>query len=78
MERIKELEEILKDRVATKNGRIVDLNKQLLDCNAEVREGCPPVIPGVHRSSDSGCAKSAAHRDKRREWNVSKQKWNLC
>ena len=22
--------------------------------------------------------KSAAHRDKSREWNVSKQKWNLC
>ena len=21
---------------------------------------------------------SAAHRDKSREWNVSKQKWNLC
>ena len=27
------------------------------------------VIPG---------GKSAAHRDKSREWNVSKQKWNLC
>ena len=23
-------------------------------------------------------SRSAAHRDKRREWNVSKQKWNLC
>ena len=23
-------------------------------------------------------SKSAAHRDKSREWNVSKQKWNLC
>jgi len=23
------------------------------------------------------CRQSAAHRDKRREWNVSKQKWNL-
>ena len=22
--------------------------------------------------------KSATHRDKSREWNVSKQKWNLC
>ena len=22
--------------------------------------------------------KSAAHRDKSREWNVSKKKWNLC
>jgi hypothetical protein len=23
-------------------------------------------------------SKIAAHRDKSREWNVSKQKWNLC
>jgi hypothetical protein len=23
-------------------------------------------------------SKSAAHRDKSRAWNVSKQKWNLC
>ena len=23
-------------------------------------------------------SKSAAHRDKSREWNASKQKWNLC
>ena len=23
-------------------------------------------------------AKSAAHRDNRREWNVPKQQWNLC
>jgi len=23
-------------------------------------------------------SKSAAYRDKSREWNVSKQKWNLC
>ena len=29
------------------------------------------------RERDSLC-KSAAHRDKSREWNVSKQKWNLC
>ena len=34
IKRIKELEEILKDRVATKNGRIVDLNKQLLSSKA--------------------------------------------
>jgi len=25
-----------------------------------------------------GLRESAAHRDKSREWNVSKQKWNLC
>ena len=42
------------------------------------------------RSSDQGAGSwnlgartrgfscSAAHRDKSREWNVSKQKWNLC
>ena len=23
-------------------------------------------------------SKSAAHRDNSREWNVSKQKWNIC
>jgi len=27
---------------------------------------------------DSGLGKSAARRDKSREWDVSKQKWNLC
>ncbi len=36
MRRIEELETLLKDRVAGKNARISDLNKELLDSSAEI------------------------------------------
>ncbi len=36
MRRIEELETLLKDRVAGKNARISDLNKELVDSSAEI------------------------------------------
>jgi len=41
------------------------------------RDSCSDLNAICARDCDS-LKKSAAHREKSREWNVSKQKWNLC
>ena len=41
-----------------------------------LRTECTPLVP--ESSLPFASRLPAAHRDKNREWNVSKQKWNLC
>jgi len=41
-------------------------------------DGLWPLRTSASGKKSSLCFKSAALRDKSREWNVSKQKWNLC
>ena len=44
--------------------------------NEDPKHAASKVPP--HERKTYRCFSTAAHRDKSREWNVSKQKWNLC